>query len=127
LAINLDLSGELAIYQGANFDSLTLYYPSDVSSWTPRGQIRKTYLYQQGEVVANFDFAPLTWSQVEVNSVLVYRTVVIPSLTHTATAAIPVPRKGNWVYDIELVNPGNTKVIKLARGTVEILPEVTGV
>lgn len=135
MAIDLNLIGDLSIYQGENFESLTLHYPEDLSTWLPRGQIRKNYLYKQGSLLANFSFKPIIWAEVLVEENLSFRTIVIPTLSHLITASLPIPKpRGDsnfkpgsncWVYDIELIKPDLSSSIKLVRGYVEVIPEVT--
>ena len=138
--IDLNLTNEnpsnpLAIYQGATYKSLVFLHPDDFSLWTPRGQIRSNWLHLGGQLLADFVFAPMTWGLVTVEGIPVNRTTIIPVVPFGVTALIPVTKpingiakagKNRWVYDIELVSPTNSEVVKLSRGLVEVLPEATG-
>jgi hypothetical protein len=126
-----NLTGNNAIHQGASYQCTTFYYPEDISDWTPRGQVRKTYL---SDVLVSFTFAPLTYQNVTLpDGNTGDRTLIIPTLTASETSQLPVTAPiistnivgyNSWVYDIELESDTG-EVIKLASGYVQVLAEVT--
>jgi hypothetical protein len=135
---NINPNNPLAIYQGATYKSLVFFHPQDLSLWTPRGQIRTNWLRLDGELLADFLFLPLTFGTVVLSGLPHDRTTIVPILSHQITQLIPATRpvlnneapkvgKNAWVYDLELVSPSGSEVLKLARGLVEVLPEATGV
>lgn len=127
-----NLPNNYSIKQGETLDWLHFYYSDDVSTWIPKGQIRKDYLYKQGELLTEFNFETLVYGEFTLNNITNYRTKITPYLTDEQTSLLPIPnkRKGQtiigdnvWVYSIELESPQG-KVIRLVEGYVEILPEV---
>jgi hypothetical protein len=123
----IDLTGEKAILQGATWSGVVSFYISeDLSLGTPKGQIRTNYLHAGGMTIADFDFAPITYSPISLPgwSTPQLRSAIIPSLSAVKAAAISIPAEGNYFYyDMFVVMP--TRVIKVARGRVEVLPRVT--
>lgn len=126
-----DLIGDYAIKQGVTYDFATFYYPEDVSTWTPRGQIRKL---PYSDLLAEFSFAPLVFSSITLpDDSIGDRTIIIPILSATQTSLLPITNPNGktlvqgfntWVYDIELESPTG-KVICLVSGLVKVLPEVS--
>jgi hypothetical protein len=127
-----------SIQQGSSFDWLVFYYPEDISTWLPRGQIRTNYAQKGGELIAEFDFDLLVYASQTIDGVTAFRTKIRPKLSATQTEAmnfnlrtrkssdeIAVPGRNVWVYDIELEHPTNGTVIKLSRGFVEVELETT--
>ena len=125
-----------AIKQGETFNYVTFFYPDDVSSYTPRGEIRDNYADSGGNLLATFTFDPLVYANVTLpGGGMDFRTIIIPSLSAATTETIPFTQnrktvndpvivgRNVYVYDIELELAGT--VIKLAYGWVEVLPEVT--
>lgn len=126
------------ILQGADF-ALTILYPDqDLTAYTPAGQIRKNYLYLNGELLANFSFDPLVYGVVTFPATgqTGNATTIIARLNNTITKALPIPilresknskntvGVNSWVYDIELQSP-TSEILKLVKGLVEVCPEVT--
>jgi hypothetical protein len=141
MTIDLNLTNEnpkqrLAIYQGGTFESLFILHPSDLTGWGIRGQVRSNYLQNAGIVYADFVFAPLVFAPTVVNLLTVNRTTIQPIIPAAVTKLIPLTRpvsedepakvgKHYWVYDLELIEPIGSRIIKLARGLVACIPEVT--
>lgn len=129
--------GCFGIRQGETLNYLTFYYPADVSTYTPRGEIRDNYADNSGTLLASFTFDPLVYANVTLpGGGSGFRTVIIPKLSATVTESIPFTQnrtsasdaviigRNVYVYDIELESTGGD-VIRLAYGWVEIIPEVT--
>jgi len=138
------------ITQGSTFNNVTFLYPSDVSTWSPRGQIRKNYADVDAAIEASFSFDALSYGSYTINGVTSNYTAIRPTLTATQTQGLEATKQGIvavdgiyititdangnakksavgtdlWVYDIELESGGGT-VIKVARGLVQVLREVT--
>lgn len=104
--------------QGATFDD-TMYPPwamrdsdgevYDLSVWTPRAQMRKTY--DTAAHVAVFTcLTDLVSGQIQLY------------LTAAQTSAIPA---GEYVYDIEIATTGDDTVRRLVQGTITVSPEAT--
>jgi hypothetical protein len=134
---NLDnLDSCSAIEQGATLDFLTFYYKDqDITSWSPSGEIRNKYAYQNGSILATFRFEPLLYGSVTEGGETFLATVIRPYLTAEDTLFLPVtlPRtksdrvimgRNTFVYDIKLQSPSG-QVIILSRGLVEVVPDVT--
>lgn len=130
-----------AIEQGANYASITFLVPANLSTWTVKGQVRDLYREDpESKVKADFSFEKLEYKEYEVNGTKGMYTAVKPLLTHEQTNALDwiatgmrtrlnakqtaVPGLNVWVYDIELFTPEG-RIEKLARGYVEVIPEVT--
>lgn len=117
-----DGSVDLIGVQGKTWDiKLTLKQPDgtpiDVSSWTVRGQIRKTY--KAANVTA-------TWSCSILNGPGGEILVTMPAID---SAKIPCGDSvddlmSKYVYDIE-AEDSNSYVLELMRGRLFVLPEVT--
>ncbi|MGL6342710.1 MAG: hypothetical protein ACRC80_26670 [Waterburya sp.] len=131
---NVSQEGCFAIEQGATLDWLTIFVPDeDLTSWLPEGDIRRDYSYKNGEILASFSFAPLTYSEVISEGNTFFATVIRPTLSAETTLLLPIPRKRTkndqvivgrnaWVYDIKLkANDGRTVII--ARGLVDVVPD----
>jgi len=139
-----------AIVQGSTFNWLTFLYPSDVTAWTPRGQIRQNYADLDATVDATFSFPALTYGTYTINGVTSNYTAIKPQLTATETQNLTASKPGIvtvdgayvtiigvdgnekkatigkdiWVYDVDIQSPGGD-VIKVGRGLVQVLQEVT--
>jgi hypothetical protein len=123
------------ILQGANFQVIFNYF-GDVSNYIPKGQIRTDYAFNDGELLAEFGFEPLTYQLITTNNTEEMATIIVAKLSEADTLAIPIPTLRNsiqdklfigtnvYVYDIELRSPSG-EVIRLVQGFVEVLPEVT--
>jgi hypothetical protein len=141
MTLDLNLTNEnpkqpLAIYQGATFESLIFLHPTDLTGWGARGQVRSNYLQNGGLVYGDFVFGALVFAPVVLGALTVNRTTIQPILPAAVTALIPLTTKlaedtegrigkHYWVYDIELVAPVGGRILKLARGLVACIPEVT--
>jgi hypothetical protein len=91
----------------------------DITGWTARGQIRKTY----SDVAKLADFVCTLTTPLQGKFTI--------SLTDIVSAGIPVDpaagaskRATKWVYDIEAVR-GDGTVVAIAEGLARIWPEVT--
>ena len=128
--------GDFAIYQGNTFNDVTFYYRDiDLSTYTPAGEIRTTYLEKAGTLLATFSFSPLVFASVTVGSETFNATIIVPRLSAAQTSAIPstLPRASDssafaagitgWTYDIKLV--GGTEAELVVRGFVEVFPQTT--
>ena len=139
-----------AVVQGSTLDWLTFLYPSDVTTWTARGQIRKNFADIDLTVDAAFSFDTLTYSSYTIDGVTSNYTAIRPILSATQTQALEATKRGVvtvdgayitirgsdgndkkatigkdlWVYDVEIQSAGGT-VIPIARGAVQVLQEVT--
>ena len=125
-----------AIEQGETLNNLAFYYQEvDVSDHVPTGEIRDNYFDPGGTVLATFSFDPLTFASVTVGTDTFNATIIKPTLTDAQTQAIPLtplPLTSSqgivgltvWVYDIKLTSPGGDVII-LARGHVQVVPDVT--
>lgn len=133
---NYSIAGSAyAIERGATFDLLNLLHPSDLSAWSPCGQIRDNYLHLDGELLATFSFLPLVYGAATLpDNTVANRTLIKPYLTDEQTSLIPVtkyrdgdrvyPGRNAWVYDIKLESPAG-EILILMRGTVQVLPNVS--
>lgn len=129
-----DSSACYAIIQGSTLNWLTFYYPADVSSWTATGQIRRNYADSDSTILASFSFDTLTYGTFTVNGSSGSYTQIRPILTNVQTQGLPItswksgddykPGRNIWVYDLEIKSTGNV-VVKVSRGVVQVLPEVT--
>lgn len=128
--------GDFAIYQGASYNSLTLFYRDlDLSSYSPLGQIRNTYNQDGGMILASFNFEPLTFGSVTVDGETFNATTIIPFLTAAETEGIPATLErsnqqapflaglNGYVYDIKLIDSSET--VMVARGFVEVIKDVS--
>jgi hypothetical protein len=124
------------ILQGASFQ-LVFYYFADISTYTPRGQIRSDYAVNNGSLLGSFTFDPLVYEEVvKEDETTDMATIIIARLSPEITELLPVPNLRNsisdrivvganvWVYDIELESETG-EVIRLSQGFVEVMPEVT--
>ena len=128
-------AGQFAIFQGASYNCLTLYYEDvDLSSYTPLGQIRDGYAANGGNILATFSFEPLAFGSVTIDGETFNATTIIPKLTATETEAIPATLNrpegvpfilgiNAWTYDIKLIDPAETIIV--ARGFVEVVPDTS--
>lgn len=122
-AATLDLVDDLRIEQGATWTRVFTFVdgnddPIDVTGWTFRGQVRKSF--NSTTALADFSF-----SASDADNKKVF------TITDTETAGIPVnPPTGNarnssfYLYDIEAVKDDGT-VERLFQGKAEVSPEVT--
>jgi hypothetical protein len=140
-----------AIVQGITFDWLTFLYPADISTYTPRGQVRRNFAELDLTIDASFSFASLTYGTYTIGGVTYTNvTKVRPILTDEQTQALPASKRGIvavdgayvtitgadgvekkaaigtdiWVYDVEAESPGGT-VVQVAHGLVQVLQDVT--
>lgn len=127
----LDLIGDLAIKRGLSYER-TLLWPGDVSNGTPRAIARENYKHTGADPVFQFSFLPLEFPVL--NQKGVECTQITLYLTEPETAAIAPTRyqgakedlkvKSAYVWDLEIELP-DSRVIGLAAGFVQVLPEVT--
>lgn len=104
----------LSIDQGSSFSSVVTVEGPDglvfnLTGYTARGQIRKTYT---SATYTGFAVAIPTPADGKINI----------SLTATQTAAL---KAGRYMYDIEIVQGNN--VIRVIEGQVEVNPRITRV
>lgn len=105
----------LSIDQGSNFSSTITVEDQDgivfnLTGYTARGQIRKTY---SSSASVNFTVAvanPPTSGKINI------------SLTALQTLAF---KPGRYVYDIEIVQTSGGSVTRVIEGQVEVNPRVT--
>ena len=126
-----DNNTNYSIKQGATFFIRAKYKGADLSTWTPRGQIRKKYADSDETVIATFGFIENSYDVVN------DWTLIVATLSAEETRLLPVPtkRRSNsrdtvlvgtnvWVYDLEIESTSG-EVIRFLEGYVEIDPEVT--
>lgn len=127
-----NLTGKLEIKQGATYRFSSIHFLGrDLTEWTIRGQIRRTYSDEEILATISFtsDFGTITLDEVEYPDT----TSWYPYLPATVTVDLPPTVKGSpvigknaWVYDIELANPDNDEeVYRLVAGICQVSPEVT--
>ena len=135
--------------QGKTFNWLTFLYPSDVSTWTARGQIRKDFADIDTTIDATFVFPALAYGAHTVNGVTSNYTAIQPTLSATITQALPASKRGVvtvdgafvsiagtdgkdkaakigtdiWVYEVEIESITGV-VIPIAQGLCQVLQEV---
>ena len=124
-----------SIYKGTTYNQLTFYYrDQDVSSYTPIGQIRNNYFDVPGDLIESFNFEPLIFGSVTDDTGTYNATIIQPTLTAAQTANIPATLAkepstpflagiNGFVYDIKLI--GSTETIIIARGFVQVFPDVS--
>jgi len=133
------------IQQGATLNWITFLYPSDLTAWVPTGQLRRNYADLDQSILAQFSFDPLVYGPQTINGVTANYTSIRPILTAAQTALLPPTKQGIvlidgdtitvggknakagtdlWVYDVEIASSLST-VIKVARGLVQVIQEVT--
>lgn len=138
-----------AIVQGKTFNWLTFLYPSDVTTWTPRGQIRRNFADIDLTVDASFSFDALTYGAHTVNGVTSNYTTIRPILSAIQTQALTATKRGVvtidgayvsitgtdnvekravigtdiWVYEIEIESP-SAVVVQISQGLCQVLQEV---
>ena len=110
----------LTLDQGTTFrKSLTIKDDSsaviDITGYTFRGQARASY--GNATTVLAFDFAVRTQTGGNVG-------IVDMSLPASATDALVLKGVTNYVYDVEMVEPGGT-VYRLFQGTLAVSPSAT--
>ncbi|MFM1842733.1 MAG: hypothetical protein RLZZ490_1470 [Cyanobacteriota bacterium] len=127
MRVSIPLTGDLAIIQGETYQALTLIFPGDLTTWTPRGQIRTGLLEDAGTLLAEFAFGTPAYDA-DADTTNIY-----PTLTASQTANLPktkwqgtgeYSRSGVYYYDIELESEG--VVIKSKTAIVQVVGEVTG-
>ena len=104
----------LSIDQGTTFDSIisvegTNALPFDLSSYSVRGQIRKSY-------------TSVTYTAFSASIVDAELGQIGLALTSTQTAAL---KAGRYLYDVEVVHSITGAVIRVLEGQVEINPRIT--
>lgn len=104
----------ISIDQGSDFTSTVTVEGSDgliydLTGYTARGQIRKSYT---STTAVNFATA--------INSPT--QGTILLTLTAAQTA---VMRAGRYLYDIEIVQTSTNKVIRVVEGQVEVNPRIT--
>jgi len=127
MRVSIPLTGDLAIIQGETYQALTLTFPGDLTTWTPRGQIRTGLLEDAGTLLAEFAFGtPIYDAEADT-------TNIYPTLSATQTANLPktkyqgtgeYSRSAVYYYDVELEN--EAVVIKSKTAIVQVIGEVTG-
>lgn len=126
--VEVPLIGDLAILQGETYQALSLTFPGDLSTWTPRGQIRSKLLEESGTLLAEFSFEASTYDA-DADT-----TTVNPRLTPTQTASLPktkwqgigeYSKAAVYYYDIELESDTG-EVVKSKTAIVQVVGEVTG-
>lgn len=116
-AATFDLTGEYAIEQNAQY-LLTFSYPGNVTTAQIRSQIRKGYA--PAELLAEFRVYSQPIYDADTN-----KTTFTIGLDSRATDRIPVPEDGQfWLYDLRIRVSGADNV-RLLKGQVEVLPNVT--
>lgn len=117
---------DLAIEQGKTWNKLVLRYPANLTTGLFKGQIRKNYYQDAGELLGEFEF------ETPIYDLGTGKTLIKPFLTAETTENIPYTKfqgigsasiKNCWVYDIEHHN--SNIVTPITRGFVQVIPEVT--
>ena len=104
----------LAIDQGTTY-SVTIQVaddagdPRDISNYTGRAQIKRSYYTN-------------TNTAFTVNISAPYQGEITMTLTDAQTSAL---KAGRYVYDLELVNTTNNAVERVLEGIITVYPEVT--
>lgn len=134
---NLD---DYSVVQGATLKVIIRFIGSDISNWEFKGQIRKNWLDNEEDILADFDFAtiPPQSTTETIDSTPTTVTYITGLIDEAITANIPlirrirasaqetaIPGKNVWVYDIFGKNPSPEDVLRLKWGWVEIAPRVT--
>ena len=130
MATSVDLIIEMSIVQGKTFEKLNLWFPGDVSLWTPRAQLRAKWHYKEvgSPPLIEFSF-PACLSDDEA-----HKTLDRSQFTaEQSEGLIPTKYQGEgkpdsnsaYVWDLELEDPGTGKVIGLDWGWVQVKPEAT--
>jgi hypothetical protein len=116
---------DLSIVQGDSWGGdVNIYYAQDLTGYALKGQIRSDYRDRAGVLYADFDFEPLTYSSVSINGATpAMRAVIRPRLSKVKTAAIPIPRKNLWYYDIFAISA--LASVLIVSGRVSIFGSVT--
>lgn len=130
-------SYNLTVLQGADFQEQIRYFLGDITEYSIRGQIRKGFAYENGELLASFVFDNLVYeSVVKADGTTAMATTTLMRLPNSITQSIPITPalktlsdgyiKGCncWVYDVEVVSPENI-VTRILSGYVVVSPEVT--
>lgn len=103
----------LTIDQGSDFTSVVNVddannNPADLTGYTARGQVRKTY----GSTTA-YDFTASITTPLEGK--------VVIELSNTVTGSL---KPGRYVYDVEVVSASGT-VTRVIEGQIEVTPSAT--
>lgn len=105
----------LIIDQGSDFSSTitvedTIGNPLDLTNYTVRGQVRRTYTSSTSWAFACSKLTSQGQGKIKIE------------LTPTQTAAM---RAGRYVYDVEIVHTSGVPVIRVVEGQVAVTPRVT--
>lgn len=125
----VNLIDKYAVRRGADYELIKFYLGEtehgDLSLWLPKGEIRTDYLDQPNELLASFNFLPLTFGTVAIAGRPPFvATLIAPYLTAAQTKDLQIPDRGkSWVYDIFLSLGLERKYI--AGGALGVLPQVT--
>lgn len=103
----------LVIDQGSHFSVTVvitdaLENPLNLTGYTVRSQLRKSY-------------GSNTYTAITMVISSAQEGEITMSLTNTQTSAL---RSGRYVYDVEIVSPGNV-VTRVLEGIITVTPEVT--
>jgi len=148
------LTLDLALIQGKTYQ-LILTYPGNLSIGQVRGQIRKKYAEDSGELFATFNFSntvstvqatttdPITGIVTPVTTtdpltgvvspVMITTTTIVARLNAVDTAPIPSTKyqgaptalTTRTAYVFDIEYEENNTVIELVRGLVQVKPETT--
>lgn len=139
---NIDSPGyQRSIEQGSKYDGVIFLINKDLTGWKLKGQIRNNYREELDSVIkAEFSFPAIEYKEYLVKGERSKYSQIKPILTHQQTEALDWLRTGMrnrtsstqaavagvnaWVYDIEGTDP-NGAIFKIARGYVDVIPEVT--
>lgn len=105
----------LVIDQGSDFNSTitvedTIGNPLDLTNYTVRGQVRKTYTSSTSFAFTCTKLTSQGQGKIKIQ------------LTPAQTATM---RAGRYVYDVEIVHTTGTPVIRVVEGQVTVTPRVT--
>ena len=121
-----------SITQGATYQ-ITFLYPEDVTTATPKGQIRRGYAQDNGEILAEFNFLTLQYDweceRTQITAELTAeQTVQIPYTKYTGVGNPKHPEptiKNCFIYDMELEFPDGVVKKIVATSLVQVNPETT--
>ena len=105
----------LILDQGSDFSSTitvedTIGNPLDLTNYTVRGQVRRTYTSSTSWAFACTKLTSQGQGKIKID------------LTPAQTASM---RPGRYVYDVEIVHTSGTPVIRVIEGQVAVTPRVT--
>ena len=122
---------DYSIDQGADYSKVAFNYPGNISSWTPKGSIRYTWLDQDSfsQPLAIFSFLPLIYDSITdktlISPTLAASQTLIPHTRNRQNALTPVNLGVSvYVYDIDITSPSGV-VMRLVSGYVEVNPMCT--